>query len=270
MNCIRCGRRIAEGKTFCDECAGVVREPLPDSPYTSLHIALPKRTDQPRPARKPVEQPEKKKPRSRRYHRMVRSIVSLALVCAVLAGCCAFGVYYYLTHYQRDRNRLRVQAEELDRQAASAAQTATELSEAQDDLAAAQEELASQARDIDRLEQQVNTYQMQGAQNEQSLRELQEENLRLVDENADYATQIDALNAQLSKLNSRVSTLQDSNAALQQKSAFFDAHVAFVENDGTDYYHNYSCSYFKKQSYWAYSINLAIARGYTACPYCGG
>lgn len=162
MNCIRCGRRIAEGKTFCDECAGVVREPLPDSPYTSLHIALPKRTDQPRPARKPVEQPEKKKPRSRRYHRMVRAIVSLALVCAVLAGCCAFGVYYYLTHYQRDRNRLRVQAEELDRQAASAAQTATELAEAQDDLAAAQEELAGQARDIDRLEQQVNTYQMQG------------------------------------------------------------------------------------------------------------
>ena len=100
-----------------------MREPLPDSPYTSLHIALPKRTDQPRPARKPVEQPEKKKPRSRRYHRMVRAIVSLALVCAVLAGCCAFGVYYYLTHYQRDRNRLRVQAEELDRQAASAAQT---------------------------------------------------------------------------------------------------------------------------------------------------
>ena len=46
--------------------------------------------------------------------------------------------------------------------------------------------------------------------------------------------------------------------------------VAFVENDGTDYYHNYSCSYFKKQSYWAYSVNLAIARGYTACPYCGG
>ena len=251
MNCIRCGRRNAEGKTIYDECAGVVVEPLPDSPYTSLHIALPKRTDQPRPARKPVEQPEKKRPRSRRYHRMVRAIVSLALVCAVLAGCCAFGVYYYLTHYQRDRNRLRVQAEELD-------------------LAAAQEELASQARSIDRLEQQVNTYQMRGAQNEQSLRELQEENLRLVDENADYATQIDALNAQLSKLNSRVSTLQDSNAALQQKSAFFDAHVAFVENDGTDYYHNYSCSYFKKQSYWAYSINLAIARGYTACPYCGG
>ena len=84
MNCIRCGRRIAEGKTFCDECAGVVREPLPNSPYTSLHIALPKRTDQPRPVRKPVEQPEKKKPRSRRYHRMVRAIVSLALVCACL------------------------------------------------------------------------------------------------------------------------------------------------------------------------------------------
>ena len=54
MNCIRCGRRIAEGKTFCDECTGVVREPLPDSPFTSLHIALPKRTDQPRPVRKPV------------------------------------------------------------------------------------------------------------------------------------------------------------------------------------------------------------------------
>lgn len=65
MNCIRCGRRIAEGKTFCDECAGVVREPLPDSPYTSLHIALPKRTGSAAgPRRKPVEQHEKKKPRS--------------------------------------------------------------------------------------------------------------------------------------------------------------------------------------------------------------
>ena len=111
---------------------------------------------------------------------------------------------------------------------------------------------------------------MQGRQSGRSLRGRREEKRRLVDENADVATQSEALNAQLSKLNSRVSTLQDSNAALQQKSAFFDAHVAFVENDGTDYYHNYSCSYFKKQSYWAYSINLAIARGYTACPYCGG
>ena len=66
MNCIRCGRRIAEGKTFCDECAGVVREPLPGTPNPSLHIALPQRTDQPRHARKPVTQPEKNKPRSRR------------------------------------------------------------------------------------------------------------------------------------------------------------------------------------------------------------
>ncbi len=118
--------------------------------------------------------------------------------------------------------------------------------------------------------EQVNTYQMQGAQNEQSLRELQEENLRLVDENADYATQIDALNAQLSKLNSRVSTLQDSNAALQQKSAFFDAHVAFVENDGTGYYHKYGCDYFAQTSFWAYSRKLAEANGYTPCPHCFG
>ncbi len=169
---------------------------------------------------------------------MVRAIVSLALfVCAVvLAGCCAFGVYYYLTHYQRPQPPLRVQAEELDwqrpppRRPRSLPRRRTILPP--------QEELASQARDIDRLEQQVNTYQMQGAQNEQSCASCRRKNSAPVDENADYAEQIDALNAQLSKLNSRVSTPQDSNAALQQKSAFFDARTSPLwRTTARDYYH---------------------------------
>ena len=58
------------------------------------------------------------------------------------------------------------------------------------------------------------------------------------------------------------------NAVLQEKSDFVDAHVVFVEDDGTKYYHTYECSRFAKQGYWIFGRNTAEAKGYTACPYC--
>ena len=60
----------------------------------------------------------------------------------------------------------------------------------------------------------------------------------------------------------------DKNAVLQEKSDFVDAHVVFVEDDGTKYYHTYECSRFAKQGYWIFGRNTAEAKGYTACPYC--
>ena len=93
-----------------------------------------------------------------------------------------------------------------------------------------------------------------GAEIDLSDGELQEENLRLREENAAYAE--------------RVKTLESENAALSEKSDFIDNHVVFIENDGTRYYHSYSCPRFKKQSYWAYSTNIAVSRGYEPCPDC--
>lgn len=269
MNCIRCGRKILEGKTFCDDCAGVVQEPLVETPYTSKHIILPARTEAVKPQKKLEKKPEKKpeKPRSKR---LVRAVVALSLVCVLLVAACGYGVFYHFSTYQRERNRLRMQEEEMNRQALAAAQVEQELTEVQTRLSEAQSTISEQKQEIIRLEQEANTYQLQDSQSQQAVRELQEKYLSLVDEKTALVNDVTALTAQVDKLNSRLSSAEESNRVLLEKSAFFDAHVAFVENDGTDYYHNYSCPYFKKQSYWAYSINLAISRGYTACPYCGG
>ena len=43
MNCLRCGRRIDEGKTFCPDCEKLVSQPLPDSPFLDRRIVLPER-----------------------------------------------------------------------------------------------------------------------------------------------------------------------------------------------------------------------------------
>ena len=106
---------------------------------------------------------------------------------------------------------------------------------------------------------------------EGALRELQEENLRLVDENADYATQIDALNAQAQQAEQ-----PREHPAGQQRGPAAEIRVFRRARRLCGERRHGLLSQFtaaptsKRQSYWAYSINLAIARGYTACPYCGG
>lgn len=54
----------------------------------------------------------------------------------------------------------------------------------------------------------------------------------------------------------------------EQKLEFFDEHVVFVEDDGTDLYHKYDCYRFKGDYFWAYNIENAIYIGYEPCPRC--
>ena len=97
---------------------------------------------------------------------------------------------------------------------------------------------------------------------------MQDENLRLLEENTDLSRELDTWVTKAEDLTSQLSAVTKERDRLIRKSDFVDAHIAFIENDGTGYYHVYSCSHFKAESYWAFSVNLAISRGYTACPYC--
>lgn len=54
----------------------------------------------------------------------------------------------------------------------------------------------------------------------------------------------------------------------ERKLEFFDEHVVFVEDDGTNLYHKYDCYRFVGDYYWAYNIEQAIYRGYEPCPRC--
>ncbi len=63
-------------------------------------------------------------------------------------------------------------------------------------------------------------------------------------------------------------TPQLDNNSLNQKLEFFDEHVVFVEDDGTNLYHKYDCYRFVGDCYWAYNIENAIYIGYEPCPRC--
>lgn len=271
MNCIRCGRRIPEGQMFCEACAGVVDEPLQESAYMNKHIVLPaQRAEQPGAAPAP-QKPAQKKAGAvfrRRLRGLTAAVTLLAIFCVLLLGACGYGVYFYFGKFQVERNRLRAQEEELDRRAVEVGQMQVELVDTRDALSTAQQELSDRDRTITKLEQELNIYRMQNSETELSIRELQEDNLRLVQENSDAAKQLDEWIAKAESLTTQLGTVTKERDRLVRKSDFVDEHVAFIENDGTGYYHVYSCSHFKEESYWAFSVNLAISRGYTACPYC--
>lgn len=55
---------------------------------------------------------------------------------------------------------------------------------------------------------------------------------------------------------------------LQEKADFLDTYVVLVEDDGTNLYHQYGCSRFKMDEFWAFNVDYAQYMGYTACPYC--
>lgn len=271
MNCIRCGRKIPEGKMFCEECAETVDVPLKESAFISKHISIPKaRVDQPGAAPLPAKTVQKKAPSPfrKKLRRLVAAVTLLSILSAALLVACGYGVYFYFGSFQKERNRLRVQEEELNRRSAEIGQMQVELVDTRAALNDTKQALSERDRDVERLEQQLNVYRMESSETELSIRDLQEENIKLLEENSAAAKELDAWIAKAESLTSQLDSMTRQRNRLTEKSDFVDAHIAFIENDGTGYYHVYSCSHFKAQSYWAFSINLAVSRGYTPCPYC--
>lgn len=197
MYCLRCGRKVADGVSFCEECVKTAGQPLQPSPYLSERILLPNRTSAPRrpePRERKAERTEARRPK-----KLIAAVVVLSVLCAALLAVSGLGGYRYYEWVQNNR-RSPVQAENL------------------------------------RLNEEVKTY-----------------------------------TSRIAEMNERIGALEEeleALSALRQKSEFVDAHVVFVENDGTNYYHKYDCEAFLKQSYWAYSTNLAVSQGYTPCPKC--
>ena len=270
MKCIRCGRTLAEGNTFCDECLKEVGQPLEESQYLSTRVTLPNR------AKRPVRRTEKRTERRKetreenkapRPKKLIRATVILSLLCLMLAAACGYGLTQY-QNWHRDRNRLRVQQEEYERLSAELEKTQQSLSEAEAGQASLREELSDAKRSAERLEEDINSYRVQSAEVDLAVRELQSANLRLTQELQDAEERADTLDRRLSNSTQRISELNSRLSELQEKSDFVDEHIAFVENDRTKYYHRYECTYFKKQSYWAFGVTTARARGYTPCPYC--
>lgn len=267
MYCLRCGREVPDGMSFCNECAKTVREPLEESPYLSTRIILPAQAAAVRTPPKPAKKLPEKKQERKGARRLTVAVVLLSLLCALLATGCGYGVKLYLGK-AREHKLLLAQQEENEHLKGQLTQKDGELENQKEKVSQLSAQLTEKEREITKLEQEINAYRMQGSEVDLSLRELQEDNLQLTEENKTYAAQVESLEKQLKTLKEKLTTLESRNTTLEQMSDFFDRHVVFIENDGTGYYHSYWCSRFKKQSYWAYSTNLAISQGYTACPDC--
>lgn len=90
----------------------------------------------------------------------------------------------------------------------------------------------------------------------------------------EYSRKIDELNNQISSLEAQKDDLYHENSQLFIKNISNGVAVEFWDNYGaivpvgSKTYHKYSCSYCNRDKFYIYGKNEAIARGYTACPYC--
>lgn len=149
MNCIRCGREIADNAMFCDNCEKTVSEPLKESAYLNTQIILPARkAQQPRPAQpKTARKPEEEETKPRRKG----AIVFLAVLCMLLL---AAGMYA-TTRFLGSRNEaaaLKEQVAGLEEDKAGLERTTAGL---RDTVAALEDSVSALEDTVSDLEKQV-------------------------------------------------------------------------------------------------------------------
>jgi outer membrane murein-binding lipoprotein Lpp len=264
MQCIKCGREIPDGELFCADCSrGPVSEKETErrSEKASARAATkPTPKSVPKPAAKPAPKAAPQRV-ARRPRRLIAAVVILSLLLAGSLGCIGWGVLNYRTV----RTQLQVRDADL-----TLRERDLEAQEAE--YAAANEALAEAKAEIERLEAEIESLkeQLAGTENTyyQSQYDQQVELLHLATENETLCTTVDDLESRLSTLESQLSAATARAQTLQSKADFLDTYAVFVENDGTNYYHTYSCPSFKKQSFWIYSRKLAESYGFSPCPSC--
>ena len=169
MYCLRCGRQIPEGTSFCDACKETVSQPLGESPFLSTRIVLPARVAAKSPV-KPMPEIKKKKEQERvKSKRLITAVVLLSLLCALLTAACGYGVKLWLDGRREHRLLLTAQ-EENGRLTAQISAKDDEIDVQKDKVSQLSAQLDELASEITHLEQQINAYKMQGSEVDQSLR----------------------------------------------------------------------------------------------------
>ena len=69
-------------------------------------------------------------------------------------------------------------------------------------------------------------------------------------------------------LETEVNQLKNKVDSLTEEISFYDEHIVFIEDDGTNLYHHYDCYAFVGNSFWAYNTEAAEGKGYKPCPLC--
>jgi predicted nuclease with TOPRIM domain len=76
------------------------------------------------------------------------------------------------------------------------------------------------------------------------------------------------LKEELQKSQEQVASLEAQLITLLEKAEFFDTHIVFVQEDGTNSFHRYDCDKFARNGYRAYNKEQALSLGYIPCEDC--
>lgn len=277
--CIKCGKGIPDGELFCDECSLNLLEKADSAPAASAHIPTPRGTMQ-TPVRRPAEAKRpaavnKTAPKQVVQYRTPKYLKVLLAVAVVIAVLSAGLLIRNLMKAESQRVSLRLKEADLEireRELTNLQDTADGLAE---ELAAANETIDTQLGKIEKLEEIVTSTKSSMSQTQYDMTNKQAELEQLSKENSDLLKNVEDLEKSVDELEKDLSKEKETNkelsataSAYAEKANFMDAHVVFVENDGSNYYHKYDCRNFTKKKYWAYSKKLAQSTGYKPCPIC--
>ena len=274
MYCLRCGREIPDGELFCGTCGKqpIERQQPPEN-------RPPERVQEARQTTAKRQETAGTAPKKR----MNRLLIPFLLVCLLLVLACGFTVYSYhninlvKANYRVKEANLTLRENELSQLESNYEAVTAELAEAQATLEERDAAIRSLEQEIVDWESAASQSEYDAASAQKTIDDLTEENETLASENETLATEKTELETELEEKTAAALAIQVELDAMtgkyntaKAKADFMDSYVVFVNNNGTNYYHNYDCVNFTKSNFWAYSRKLAQNNGYTACPVCGG
>lgn len=122
--------------------------------------------------------------------------------------------------------------------------------------------------DIAALEEQNRTITQELNEKEKQLEDYKTQLLEKNSEIENLEASIDLLENEVENLEVGIDLLEIDLEIMTSQVEFYDKHVVFVSDDGTNKYHNLRCEDFDASYFWAYNVELAEVRGNTPCPKC--
>ena len=274
MHCVRCGKQIPDGEIFCEACASA---PLPAGEKAGSSSASPvsRTRTSARSSTNARTSTSARRPERRKGGR--GGLIVTVILLLIITGASLWYTYQMYDSVRHQQATMRVQEANLAEREYVLSGQMEENERLESEIAEAQQTEAS-------LRSQIADMQAKLKGNESSVNQSQYDLDAAMKRMESMQTALDTANAALTELNEEQDKSQESFDELQEsydamkekfekqseKMDWVDAYVVYVENDGSNYYHTFECSKFKRQSFWVYNRKLAENKGYTACPICGG
>lgn len=265
MNCIKCGKPIADGELFCQQCSlnPTVME-LEDAAPTPSYPAPKGAMQTPRPVKPaPVKASPQKSGKPAEPRRSTKKAV---VILSVLLALCLGMLLWREGTLRVEKNRLRAESSELAERERALTDLNAEVEALKAELEVAKQTAAAKEEALKELEAAFDGSKSTMSQTQYDMAAQKLELERLKSEHTALEAEAAALTQQLAEAQEMLEQAVED----REKAGFMDSHVVFVENNNTGFYHTYDCDSFPKNSFWAYSRKLAESNGYKPCPVCKG